>query len=233
MKLLALCLLLLPAAPAHAELKNDAELGFILTSGNSNTSTLSAKDQSRLDFGKDVLQLNAAFLRSRQNDALSAKSWLVGLRYERELSEHFSIFAAQTAEADRFAGIRQRYNSDVGGKYFFRKLEKDFIWFAELGYRFTRENSTQGVHQNLQKARLYTEAEKFWTESTSTKLWIEYIPNFTLTPGWLLNSEASVSSALNSVFAIKSAYLFRYNNRPPAAAGKTDKALTTSLVAKF
>ncbi|RZA09500.1 MAG: DUF481 domain-containing protein [Proteobacteria bacterium] len=226
------CLCLFSSA-AHADFTNDAELGVIVTNGNSKTQSLSVKDQSRYTWDKNVVQFNALGLRAENNDILSAKNWALALRYERELSSIFNAFAAQSAEGDRFNGIRQRFNSDLGAKYFIYKLEKNITWFAEAGYRFTKENSTAGLRNNFQKARLYTEAEKYWNPTVSTKLWAEYLPNFTVGEGWLFNAEASVSATLTSVFAVKSAYLLRYNNLPPVAAGKSDTGFTTSLVAKF
>lgn len=234
MKFVLIAVLAAFAAPlAHADFKNDAELGLIVTNGNTKTQSLSLKDATNYTWEKNVATFTGNFLRAEQNDALSAKNWGIGLRYEREIHALLNAFAAQQVEADRFAGIRQRYNSDLGAKYFLRKLDKDFIWFFEAGYRFTKQNNTSGTVDNFQKARVYGEAEKFWSPTTSTKLWVEFQPNFTLSRAWLLNSEASVSSALSSVFAIKTAYLVRINNLPPVAAGKTDTSFTTSLVAKF
>lgn len=218
---------------AQADFTNDAEFGVILTSGNTKTQSFSIKDQTRYNWEKNVIQFNALGLRAENRGVLSAKNWALGLRYERELSTVWNAFASQSAEGDRFNGIRQRYNSDLGGKYYIKKAEKDFMWFAEAGYRYTKENSTAGTKNSFQKLRLYSEAEYFWSPTVSTKLWAEYLPNFTVSEGWLLNSEFSVAAALNSYFALKTAYLFRFNNLPPVAAGKTDTALTTSLVAKF
>jgi len=232
MKLLIGLFLLAPLF-ARADFTNDAELGVIVTNGNSKTQSLSVKNQSRYTWVKNVMQFNLLGLRAENRDVLSAKNWALALRYERELSPEFNGFAAQSAEGDRFNGIRQRFNSDLGGKFYFDKREKDFLWFAEAGYRFTKENSTANVQNNFQKLRLYSEAEKYWSPTVSTKLWAEYLPNLSLSEGWLLNSEASVAAALNATFAVKTAYLLRYNNLPPVAAGKSDTGFTTSLVAKF
>jgi putative salt-induced outer membrane protein YdiY len=49
-----------------------------------------------------------------------------------------------------------------------------------------------------------------------------------------MNSELSISAALNNVFSMKTGYLLRYDNLPnPGAFAKTDTLLTTALVAKF
>jgi putative salt-induced outer membrane protein len=233
-KLIALLLLFPFLSDAHAEYKNETEAGVVITGGNTETQTFNAKNIAEYKQNKNTYRFDGKYLEAEDRNIETAKNWLFSLRYERELSPRWSVFLAQNVEGDRFAGFRQRYNSDLGAKYFFSKREKDFIWFAEAGYRFTYENSTANVSKDYQKARLYTEAEKYWSTTTSTKLWVEYVPNFTQSGAWILNTEASVAAAMSRVFSIKTAYLLRHNNEPPVVtAKKTDTLFTTSLVAKF
>lgn len=231
---LALTLALLLPGLARAELKNESEAGVVVTNGNSHTESYSVKNKSTYELDKNSFVLNGNWLSATNRGVQSAESWLLSLRYERALSEALSVFLQQSVEGDKFAGILQRYNTDVGAKYYFYRTEKDFLWFAEGGYRFTKEHTTKGTNENFHKARVYTEAEKYFNETVSSKLWVEFIPNFTLTRAWLLNSELSLSAAMNSIFALKSGILLRYNNLPPVAtAQKSDITFTTALTAKF
>jgi putative salt-induced outer membrane protein YdiY len=222
------------SAGARAEVKSQAEAGVVSTTGNSRSQSYSVKDKTTLLGGPDSYVFEAHYLDSSANGVPSARNWLVGLRYEHAFSDFFSAFLSEQLEGDEFAGYLQRYNTDLGPKYYFAKREKDLIFFAEAGYRFTHENDVTGATQDLQKARLYSEAEKYWSPTFSTKLWVEYVPNFTVSENWLLNSAVSASAALNAVFALQVSYLLRYNNLPPVAAAlKTDTTLTTALAAKF
>ncbi len=233
-RLLILPLFLAVFSAQAAELKNESEAGLVVTNGNTQTRSYSVKNKSILTQDKNNYIFSGNWLYATSQGVQSAESWILALRYERELSEKLSVFLQQSVEGDKFAGILQRYNTDVGAKHFFYKTEKDFIWFAELGYRFTSEHTTKGTNESFHKARLYTEAEKYFNETVSSKLWIEYIPNFTETRAWLLNSELSLSAAMNSVFSVKSALLLRYNNQPPVATAKeADTVFTTALTAKF
>ncbi len=231
--MIALIALLL-TCPAQAEVKTDAEAGVVITNGNSQTQSYSVKDKNSLVLGPSSYVFSGSYLKSRNGGVLSAESWMLGLRFEQALDEKLSVFAAQNVEGDEFAGYRQRYNSDLGGKYNFYKLEKDLLWFAELGYRYTRENTTANATLKQHKARLYSEAEKFFNESVSSKLWVEYLPNFTVSQAWQLNSELSMSAAMSAIFALKSGILVRYNHLPSkASAQKADTTFTTALTAKF
>lgn len=234
MKALLIALALTLPLPSFAALKNESEAGVVITNGNSHTESYSVKNKSTYEFDKNSLVFTGNWLSATNRGVQSAENWLLALRYERALTEALSVFLQQSVEGDKFAGILQRYNTDVGAKYYFYKLEKDLIWFAEGGYRFTKEHTTRGTNENFHKARLYTEAEKYFNESVSSKLWVEYVPNFTVTRAWLLNSELSLSAAMNAIFALKSGIMLRYNNLPPVAtAQKSDITFTTALTAKF
>lgn len=234
MKFLALALLLVGAS-AHADWKNESEAGLVINYGNSDSQSLNAKHLSAYDWaGKNTLSAGGSFLRTKDKGAISAKRWDAILKYERALSDRFSLVASQNIESDRFAGYHHRYNTDVGPKYYFHKEEKKWEWFGEVGYRFTRENPVNDADKSYQKGRVYSEASWFWSDTGSTKFWVEFLPNFTEGRDWLLNSELSSSAAINSLLAFKVAYLIKYDNQPNKGVSKnTDGVVTTSLVAKF
>ena len=219
---------------AFAEFKNQSEAGVVLTGGNAKTQSWNIQSTSHYKLDKNAFRLKGSYLAAKQRDVESAEKWNLELRYERELDADLNGFLAQSVDGDKFAGILQRYNTDLGAKYFLIKKENDLNWLVEAGYRFTHEHNTSGVIQDFQKARVYTEVEKYWAATTSTKFSAEYIPNFTFADGWLLNSEASVTSALSTTLSVKTSYLINYNNSPSVlTAGRTDTTFTTSLVAKF
>lgn len=220
------------SAKAEDGWKNESQAGIVLVSGNTETSTLNAGQTTTYGFDRNVLKLTAAYLYQKSGDVLSAKSWSLGIRYDRFLSDVHSIFIAQTVEGDRFKGIDQRWNTDIGTKYIFVK-DDTFTWFGEAGYRYTKENAIL-ASRTLHYARAYTELEKKWNPSVSSKYWLEYLPNFTESTDWQANTELSLSALLTSVFSVKSAYLLKFDNQVNAPGlVKTDKVFTTSLVAKF
>lgn len=237
MKWYSLIALLALSASAFADdgkLSHESQAGIVITNGNTHTQNFNLGSETKYAWERSSLALKGNYLRAASSGVVTSLTWLVGLRYEFAFTEKLGGFTAETLEGDQFAGILQRYNTDLGVKYYFQKREHDFTWFGEGGYRYTSEHATTGATKGYQKARLYTEAEKYFTANTSAKLWIEYVPNFTISEQWLLNSEISLSSALNSTFAIKTAYDIRYNHAPVvASAQNTDSTFSTSLVAKF
>lgn len=220
------------ATPNQSAWKNESQVGVVLTSGNTRTTSVNAAQTSSYQFEKNIVKGAVNYLYQKNGDVVSGKSWTLGLRYERELSERFSIFLAETVEGNIFTGILQRYNTDLGSKYFIQK-EEALTWFVEGGYRYSHENLVL-VSRNVHYLRLYSEIEKKFNESVSGKYWVEFLPNLSVNSDWLLNSEISLSAALSSIFSVKSAYLVRYDNVVNAPGlTRTDTMLTTSLVAKF
>jgi putative salt-induced outer membrane protein len=213
---------------------NNSEVGVVITSGNSDTQSLNFNQVNTYgwDENLNLAKFTGKYLDTSNNSVATARYWTAGLRYERAASKIFSLYVGQMEESDIFSGYNQRYNTDVGAKYFIYK-EDAFVWSAEAGYRYTIENRlTQQVHQNYLRA--YTEAVRDWTKTFSTKADVEYLPNLTVTTDYQINSEVAASAAINDVFAIKVGYVVKYRNLPPPPAiHTTDTQFTTALVSKF
>ncbi len=219
---------------AHAEFTNKTEGGLVITSGNSRTQSIQGKHLSVYHWEKNDLSLKSSFLKGKSDGILNAKKWDASLRYERTFTEFFSGFLSQGVESDRFAGYQQRFNSDVGPKYFIVKAENEWNWFVEGGYRYSRERRTNSSKSNSTKGRVFTEVSKKWSLGSSSKLWMEYIPNFSNSTDWLFNSEFSTEAAIGSILSLRVAYLLKYDNQPNSTnKKKADSTLTTSLVASY
>ena len=233
MKLFLLASLAFFSTSIYAEWTNESEVGILLAHGNSTSESYTAKETAAHIWKDNSLKFNGRYLQTKTNDIENAHYWSLGLRYDHALNEKLGVYFGEMVESDRYAGYNQKYNSDIGARYSLIK-ETKFVWDVEAGYRYTIENQIIGVRNNLHYARGYTEATKTWTEGVFTKFWFEYLPNLTIGSDYQMNSEISLSAALNNMVALKTAYLLRYDNlKNPGAIAKTDTLLTTSLVATF
>lgn len=214
-------------------LKNESEVTLVDAKGNSISNAFGAKQQDAFMWSGNVVKGQVRYFSSTSNNVESARSWDLGLRYERELTSVFSIYAGQGLESDSFAGFDRRYNSDLGIRYVLKKTS-ELNWAAEAGYRYTDQHNSNMSILDSSFGRLYSEAVYTMTETATAKLWVEYLPNFSHSEAYLMNSEASVSASLSALLSLKVAYLMKYNNAPPAPATQfLDRLLTTSLIAKF
>ena len=228
-----LVLMLMLCSSAFAEFTNESEVGIASANGNTRTQTYTINQSNQYKWDKDTLGFKARYLNASAQSEETARYFMTSLRYERSVSSRLGLFAMGTFEKDRFANIDQRRASDLGGRYHFIETEKN-KFFSDLGYRYLHEDRLDDTHAYSQYGRLYVEWAKQWQDSYSTKLWVEYLPNFTTQKDWLLNSEASLTVIMTEVFSLKSAFLLRNDNSPaPGVDYKTDTLFTTSLVAKF
>lgn len=230
---LAAAMMLSPTAfaqnkPFHSE----SEAGAVVVSGNSSSESYSVKSNNTYTVDKDVYKAFGRYLRTTANGTESARSWEAGVRYERALSDYFSLFLGHKAESDVYSGYIQRDSEDLGGKYFITKSD-ELTWIAELGYRYSSTYQTTGTTSYDSYGRLYTEIKKTYSEAIQLRFWAEYLPNLSKSEAYLANTEASLSVMLSEVFSLKLAYLMQYQNMAPAGGKRVDTTYTTSLVAKF
>lgn len=233
MKPFFVLILLCMTSFAHAQLTNESELGIASANGNTKTQTYNAKQLNDYKWDNNVLSFKARYLNAKSGGIETARFLMGGLRYERQVSNHFGLFVGETFEKDKFAGIDKRLISDVGGKYRFIDTELT-KFFSELGYRYMDEERLDDTKAFSNYGRIYSEWEHKWNLNFSTKYWAEYLPNFTDNKDWQFNSEFSMSAVLNSIFSLKSGVLVRYDHSPaPGVIYKADTLFTTALVAKF
>ena len=220
-------------SPDRKSFTNESEAGIVVANGNSRSQTLNFKQLNSYAWLENILKFTARFTKSSSRGVDSVYYWSLGLRYERVLTDRFSVFASQALESDLFAGYLQRYNTDVGGKQVLLK-DDGWLWNLEAGYRYMKEHRFTQPDVKNHFVRLYSDVNKVWTPTFSTLLWLEYLPNLTNSSAYQVNSELSLTAVMTDVFSLKSAYLMKYNHAPSsAAAEKTDTLLTTALVAKF
>jgi len=220
-------------AAAEPTLKNESEAGLVITTGNTDIKTITAKHSTTYVFDENTLKFNARFLKSSTFSIESARFWTLGLRYERAFTDVLSGFVAQGIESDKFSGYLQKYNTDIGMKYILANNAEELKWFVEGGYRYTAQNNINGSKPRSHYARLYTEVEKPFNKDVTAKFWAEYLPNFTTSEDWQANGELSLTAVMSSVFSVKMGYLAKFDNLPVAGLKKVDSIATAALVAKY
>jgi putative salt-induced outer membrane protein len=233
MRLLVTALLLFPAL-CFAQYSNESELALVKTGGNSDVQTTNAKTTNLFKWDTNQFKTGGHYIYGETNNGVSARNWDVNGKYEREVSPHVSYYLGEVLEGNNFTGIKTRYNSDVGAKYYYVKTDLKNV-FSELGYRYSIEDRFAPVENTYDnKGRFYNEINHKISETVQYKLWLEYIPNFTQSHDYLVNGEASLTSILTSILSLKVAYLGMYDNQPVSRGLKNyDYTTTTSLVAKF
>lgn len=213
-------------------LTGEAEAGAIVVSGNNDSESYNAKFKTTYSVDKNNYIGFGRYLKTDSLGVESARNWEAGVRYERELSDYFSLFVGQKAESDVFNGYVQRDSTDAGVKYFLTKTDS-ITWTTEAGYRYQVTNPTTGEVSKDSLGRIYTEYNQKIRSDLSFKYWAEYLPNMDDADAYLANTEASLNVMLSQVFSLKLAYLLQYQNVVPAGTKYSTTTTTMNLVAKF
>ena len=232
-----------------ADAKEATELKFsaggLLASGNSRSMALTSSGMLRLRRGANEYSANAAgnYGRSAPTPADEMQTSVSNIqgrvRYDRFLSEHWSLFVAQSARKDRFQGLALRLNFDPGVAFFFFDEDKHRLW-AELGYDLqydVRENAalraaptpidkTEARHSG----RGFLGYENNINEVLRFHTGVEYIQAIKNTENWRLNWDTGLTSAISNSFSLSTTFNLRYDNNPLTGVRKTDTITALNLV---
>lgn len=218
--------------------KNESQVSAVKTDGNSESESYSIKQATSYTHSKSTHKINGSYLESSSvnattgQDEETARKWDLGVRTERVLNDKWMGLLGYLVESDKYAGYQQKHNTDVGAKYIVAK-EEHYEVLSEAGFRYIHQNNADGSQNHANAARIYLEGLYKINPTNSTKIWIEHIPNFEESNDYQTNAEASLSSAINTTFSLKVAYLVKSDNLPEPGKEKTDTTFTTALVAKF
>ncbi len=246
MKSLIIASILCSSLAAHAEWKTESDLGFVSQSGNTKQENAVLKTKLTKESGKNSYTIHGEYINSTGEtngiNARLAESANAGLKYVRTVSDTLGVFGAALWEKNRFAGYENRYSGDLGFKYNIIKTES-YSLFNESGYRYRSQfewepGDGHGPKTESHFARIYFEASKKISETSSLKLWVENLIDFEDSENYEVNFEPSIDVALGEFLSaekparvsLKVAYKGMYDN-VPAADGlkKFDSILSTGI----
>jgi len=242
MKLFAASTLIITALllthSSHAEWKHRGELGAIVSSGNTESITINAKESTVFQFQKNAFKFSGRLFLGSLNESLNARQWSLGLRYDRDLFERFGAYLGEAIEGDSFAGYSYRLNSDIGGKatLFSDPSNSHNIIKSELGYRYQLLRSTDEAlnltaHSYL---RGFIEGQIQFLGFHLFNAWIELLPELNSSQNIEINFETSFQVFFANQLSLKLGFLGMYSEIPKIKnLKKFDSIYTTSLVATF
>ena len=235
--LLSLVLLVLMTAPLFAQgvppSKGSLEFSYLETSGNTSSQSLLLAGKGEHAWENSKLEGEVKALYGKKDDVTSDKSWLVRLKYDKNLSELTYAFVSEVVERDVLKGIEIRYISMLGvGHYFLKNATDSFKGEVSAGY--TRENPVAPFpDRGFPVARLFGGYVHNFAEKTRFEQTVEYLPNLKEAKDYLINEESAFITSLMGNLAFKVSYAILYDNLPPPTFHKTDRLFKSSLLMTF
>ncbi len=207
------------------------ELGYVQTSGNTDTSALNLALNFVYEEDKWRHTLGATALRSEKDGELDAERYTFGAQSDFKLTDRSYLFGALRYDADKFAPYDPVSTLTAGYGYTIVDNGVHYL-LGEIGvgYRHQEEAVTGETSDDaIARGRL----DYRWAVSDNTELANLFLVESGADNTFLQN-DTSLTVAVNSKFAVKAAFQWRHNtDLPPGAVDDTDTQFTTNLVYNF
>ncbi len=213
-----------------------AEFSFVLTAGNSESTTLGFNSNTERKWTDALLQVKLSALRvettsdldfaigTGQDDftvpeltAVTAENYSAAGKYDRNISDRFFWFGAGGWLRNEFAGIRDRYvaTAGVGNSWYDRER---FSFRTNYGVSYTSDNDlveSPFVETDYAGLIFLSNLKKKFGKSNS-EYGNDFVFNYSLadSDNWRWTMDQWVATSLTEKLAIKVSLLWLYNNVP-------------------
>lgn len=235
----------------HADDSTEAKIqaGALGASGNSRSLALTSMATVSARRGENELSAAAAANYGRSaakaGDPMQTtiENYQGKLRYDRFLTDRFSVFTSLSGRRDRFQGLDLRLNLDPGLAYYFIQDPKHQLW-GEAGYdlqydirrnaaiaaAFVATGDLLDKTKVRHSARLFAGYKNNLNENVQFNTGVEYLQGLPDTQYWRFNWDVGLSAAIATRFSLATTFSLRYDNAPLAGIKSTDTLTALNLV---
>lgn len=207
----------------------EAELGLIMTRGNTHTDATNAKARMQYDTEHWAHRLVLEYFKAEDDTTTIADRFAAAYRSTYKISERDYGFGSVRYEDDPFAGYDRRTSEILG---YGRKLYTGprFLWDVEAGVGARQTGNTDGTSSDEAIYRLATLLTWTISETSSLKeeLSVEGGDENTYT-----ESTTELKIRINAALAMKLTLSVKNNSDVPVGIKHTDTATAVTLVYDF
>jgi len=221
------------AQEAPKKWKDAAELSYVQTSGNSKTTTLSAKNLFNYDWQKAALELAAGGLGTKSGTSVTGEQYNASEKVSWKLTGKNYTFEKIAWDKNRFAGIKDRWDLGVGvGRHILESADDQL--FAEVGGGYMFEDRMPGSeNKSFGTYRGYAKYIRTLSATANASQDFEYLGNLKESDGYRMNAETALVASISSHFSLKASHVWKYVNSPSAGFRKTDTINMLSLIVNY
>jgi putative salt-induced outer membrane protein len=212
--------------------KLTADLGFVQTSGNTQVTTMNVGEKFTQQRNRWTFAQSFAMVYGKQRDTVNTENLRTALRADYKVDRVVSFFTGVGFDRNRFAGIAQRFEEQIGLQARVLAATADTI-SLEGGGSMTQQIPVNGVQQNFPSARGAMSWRHAFTAATYFHQNLEYVPNLSEHEDWRVNTESTIVAPLSARIGLKVSYVVRYDNLPEPGFQELDKLFTTGIQLTF
>ena len=209
--------------------KAAAELGFIMTSGNSETESLNAKFKASTEYSNWKHSLNLEALNSSSNNVSSAERYFAEAQSDRALSDRAYALGVISYEKDRFSGYDHQLSVALGAGYkAIAESNMSLAFEVAPGYRVIEDNNGNNEEDAIIRA-----AENFSWKLSDTSSIEQFLHTEAGKDNTISRFGISLSSQIQEALSMKLGYTLKHRSEAPASAASVDRETTITLVYKI
>lgn len=227
---IALALCLAPwVAQAEPGWKGEAEVGFVSTGGNSETTTLNLKAKVTQEINGWQNKAKAEVLNASNQGATSAERYAAQFQTRRELSDKSYVYALIDGVHDRFSGIPYLLSESVGyGRKLYGGERFDLGGEIGLGARQSKERGQDVANDAVLRLGANATYALSDTAKLTEELSVEAGQDNTIS-----KSVTALSAQVMNDLAMKLSFTIQNIATVPAGSKNTDYETAVTLVYSF
>ena len=210
--------------------KGDAELGLLITNGNTKTKNISAKGKVVNDRDRWRHTVTAEALNTSEQGATSSERYYVSGKSDYKLTEKSYTFGLLTYENDRFSGYDHRTTETLGyGRNVIKRETLTLDLEAGLGARQSKISDT-GENQN--EGLIHLAGSLGWKLS-ETSTFTEDLSSDIGEKSTVTKSVTALKTQIAGNLASKLSFTAQHSSKVPAGVTKLDTETAITLVYGF
>jgi putative salt-induced outer membrane protein len=236
------------------------ELGYVETSGNTDTKSGSFDGMAKAEWGKNVLKLDLDYIYGEEDSIENNNKLIVELNYDYHFAKKFAFNYLVGYKDDKFSGFEYQLYTGPGVKYGAIRSDEHILDFQtnilysqdvemdkffndvalsdETKYPY---DPVKGAFKDPDSGKtetytsFYIKGDYAWKITDTSKF--TQVLSYRVDTGdmdvYFINSKTGFESKINSTFSMGVNYKVDYVNRPPEGNENTDKTLTVALILDF
>lgn len=239
----ALALATLPlGASAQVTVKTDGQwrslltAGASLSSGNSDSTTVTLSGEAVKATTSDKLTLNGRALYVKNDDSKSEQRYSFGSHYQRDLNDRIFGFGQFDALRDEPANLSSRLSAGGGlGYHVIRADDVTFDVSGGLGYT-TERYVTPEIHDGIERSRynntellIAEESTHKFSPTTTFRQKLSVLPNLRNSDKYRATFDTGLSVAMTQRLSLTATVSYRYDNDPGPGLKKGDTLFITGV----
>ncbi|QKF73042.1 DUF481 domain-containing protein [Aliarcobacter faecis] len=216
----------------HAETKveNRAELSYVNSSGNTNTSSLNGSILTEVNFGDREVKAKANIFRSKDNNEKSANKYELDVDYNHMIGDRLYTYMGVYYINDEFSDYDSRLNIGPGLGYKFIYTDDELL-DIQGGLDYAVDKFEDGSKDEYVAPRTELNYKYKIKENIEFKQMLSYLVSMEDSKKYFFTSETGVAVKMVENLSLGANYRLDYVNQTEKK--KLDRKFLTSLIYDF